>query len=327
MINLAAALPLSTPLSLILDINSGCNFACGFCVTGNRALMKEVGRPPRMMSFSLFTKIMNDMRDFPEPIGTIQLYKLGESTLNKNLPMMVAFAKDFSPKSRLELTTNASVLTRGLSGALIAAGLDYIRISVEHVHDEGYRQVTNRAVRYADILDNGRALWDQRQRMGSKTPEIHVKIADAGMLPIERDKFFRDWRGISDSIATNSLFSWPGQPATALGTAAQTGMDGVTPIKTDRVACPSPFRMMAIESDGLVTSCCVDFSGATAIGDANTESLAAIWNGPRMKAFRMMHLEGRRAENSACRDCGYMLAQAQESDLDAARERLIEVYR
>ena len=326
LINLSAALPLAAPLSLQIDVSSACPFRCPMCPTSNPKKLIAAGRPPTVMSLNNFTKLIDDLGDFPGHVKTIMLYKMGEPVANRQLGTMVRYAKDATPETRLEVTTNAALLTRDRSRELIDAGLDYIRISVEHVHDEGYRKVTGNFSNYQAILDNARALWDQRERMGKKTPHIFAKIIDVGLTESERETFENDWRDISDTRAIHALFQWPNDPGTTLGTTPTTGIDGVTPIKLDRVVCASPFKGMSIDADLLVTACCVDALGETAIGDARTESLESIWNGHVLKQFRLMHLRGERNQNKACASCSYVLGQHPESELDGARERLLPLY-
>lgn len=327
MINLANTLPLAAPLSLQIDVSSACNFRCPMCPTGDPKALAAAGRKPRLMDTSLFVKIVRDLRGFSQPVAVIQLFKMGEPLMQKRLPSMVRYIKKVSPFTRVEITTNASLLTPARSRQLIEAGLDQIRISVEHVTADGYRQVTGNYTDYRTVLDNGRALWDQRQRMKwSIVPRIHAKIIDVGLTGEEKEWFFRDWRPISDECTISSLFAWPTDPDTALGMKPQTGIDGVTPINPDRIVCASPFKGMSIEADGVVTACCVDAKADTKLGDVRTQSLREIWDGPVMREFRLMQLRGERARNRACNGCSYVLGQHKESELDHARERLMEVY-
>lgn len=39
------------------------------------------------------------------------------------------------------------------------------------------------------------------------------------------------------------------------------------------------------------------------VGDIRTESLGDIWRGERLLKLQRMHLEGRRSENSSCKNC------------------------
>src|SRR5512145_2938928 len=59
-------LPVSVPHSLHIDIGNLCNFKCTFCPTGDSILLSKVGRPKGMMSFDLFKKIIDDLKEITE---------------------------------------------------------------------------------------------------------------------------------------------------------------------------------------------------------------------------------------------------------------------
>ena len=63
-VKLSEALPLDTPLKLMIDPANACNFKCHFCPTGHDQLLKEVNRPKGVMDFGLFCKIIDDASRF-----------------------------------------------------------------------------------------------------------------------------------------------------------------------------------------------------------------------------------------------------------------------
>jgi MoaA/NifB/PqqE/SkfB family radical SAM enzyme len=73
--------------------------------------------------------------------------------------------------------------------------------------------------------------------------------------------------------------------------------------------------------------CNDDFAHYHQLGNANDESLVDIWNGDKLRAFRLMHLEGRRSENRACGTCDYVQALPAGDSIDADREEYAERIR
>jgi radical SAM protein with 4Fe4S-binding SPASM domain len=63
--------------------------------------------------------------------------------------------------------------------------------------------------------------------------------------------------------------------------------------------------MMSINSDGTTGVCCAEWGHFHNLGDVRKESIKEIWNNKKTYDFCMMHLEGRRFENEACKDCQY----------------------
>jgi len=109
---------------------------------------------------------------------------------------------------------------------------------------------------------------------------VHCKITDARLSAQERDCFVRTFSPISDSIHIDSLMGWtaPGGKDLMLGSMPTTGMSG-SPLKPDRKVCSDPFMRLAVNSNGSVSACCVDWSHETVAGHVSNETLFAIWHG------------------------------------------------
>ena len=115
-------LPLETPMVLFVDPSSACNFQCTFCPTGDRELISATHRYQGRMDYNLFTKIIDDLAEFPEPIKVLRLYKDGEPFLNRDLGRMIAYARESTNVLYIDTTTNASLLTPARSAEVIDAG-------------------------------------------------------------------------------------------------------------------------------------------------------------------------------------------------------------
>ena len=115
-IELKNALPLRTPYVIYIDPCDTCNFRCKFCPSGNAELMKKTrGRGHGPMDFGVYTGIIDSLKEFPDPVRVIRLYKEGEPLLNPRFADMVRYAKR-SPKAlRVDTTPYASLLTPALS--------------------------------------------------------------------------------------------------------------------------------------------------------------------------------------------------------------------
>lgn len=320
-------LPLTTPLSLMIDPANICNFHCTFCPTAYPELLASVARPRGVMKYELFCKIIDDCKAFPNPLGKLHLYKDGEPFLNKHLGKMIAYAKRSGVAKSIETTTNGSLLNLETSKKIIDAGLDRIRISIEHVHDRGYKLITGNFSDYSSILSNVERLYYEKQKRKSKL-HIHVKLVDVGFTDEEKIKFFTDFDGLADEIFIDELMGWSdsGRFDFTLGRSPEVGMSRRTQINRYRIVCPQPFYTLSVNFNGLVSVCCVDWTMNTVVGDCGIEELPAIWNGVKLKRFRLMHLEGNRKANSACRNCQYLSGMSEASDLDDSRKDLLNIF-
>lgn len=327
---LSELLPLKVPFAILIDPTNKCNFRCSFCPTGNPSLLDAIRRPIGYMDFNLYTKIINDVSllctNSRSTLSRLHLYKDGEPLLNKKLGSMISYAKKMKISDSVEITTNAASLTTKRALELINSELDIIRVSIEHVNDKGYKEVTKTFSNYEKIVQNVKFIHEEKNKRNSKL-YIHVKIIDAGLSDEDKNKFIADFSEISDSINIDKPMGWSRsfEKEIKLNLISKTGMDGVTE-KKGRVVCPEPFSKLAINFDGTVSICCVDWSHGTVVGDLRKSSLTDIWHGNKLREFRLKHLRGKRSEIPACLDCDYMQGLAEITNLDNDRYRLLSLY-
>lgn len=319
-------LPLAGPLSVLVDPSSVCNLRCNYCPTGHPEL--AAGRLERgLMRREVFTRIVDGLREFPRKLNTLHLYKDGEPLLNPSLAWMVETARKGEVAESVELTTNGLILTRDRAAALIDAGLDRIRISLQP-SSTGAKQDAKAAQLYARCLENVRTLREERDRRGASL-EIHVKTIDfVGEDPLLAS-FRTDFGPLADTIHVDVAMGWSGAASIdlTLGSAPESNMTGQVALRPSRVVCPQPFYTLAINSNGEVSACCVDWSHDVVVGDVCQQSLGDIWRSEALRSLRLLHLDGRRGENRACRSCHYVQGASEQADLDRVRESLREHYR
>jgi radical SAM protein with 4Fe4S-binding SPASM domain len=140
--------------------------------------------------------------------------------------------------------------------------------------------------------------------------------------------FSRDFGPLCDEIGRTTAQGWSHSDLFdfTLGTNPAVALDGRTALKPERVACPFPFYMLAVNANGVVSPCVDDWTHRAMVGDAATETLQQIWNGPRLRAFRLMHLTGERRRNEACGPCRCVQGIPEDSDLDADLRRLSGLF-
>jgi radical SAM protein with 4Fe4S-binding SPASM domain len=70
-----------------------------------------------------------------------------------------------------------------------------------------------------------------------------------------------------------------------------------------RYPCALLWYMLAVNADGNVSICNVDWDRSGVVGNVNEHSLHDIWNNPKMKAIRKKQLEGCWNSPKVCEDC------------------------
>ena len=317
--DLEKILPLDTPFVVYIEPTNVCNFRCQFCPTGDPDLLRRVGRPIATMKLDVFKKIVDDLKAFPQKLKLLSLYKDGEPLVHKQFPEMVRYARDAGVAERIWTKTNGSLLNPELNARIADAGLDLISISVEGVSREAYKRIADVDIDYDAFRRNLEDLYRQRGRM-----DVYVKIADSGLTSEEIEKFYADFGPMSTHIGVEKLMGWSysGLKDFTLGTHPET-YDGLPLVPKD--ICAYPFYVLAVNANGAVSVCGNDWSHNTNVGNAFQTPLRDIWNGPSLRSFQLMMLEGRRCENKACADCYYLMIVP--DNLDPFREPLLNRFR
>jgi MoaA/NifB/PqqE/SkfB family radical SAM enzyme len=314
---LETVIPLATPFTLFIDPSDVCNFQCQFCPSGNKKLLKEVHRTPKIMDFDLYKKIIDDICAFDEPLKVLRLYKDGEPLLNPRFTEMIAYAKRRGCAKSIDTTTNGSLLKHEFNQRLIDAGIDRINISVEGVTAEHYRTFSRYSLDFDSFVANIRDLYEHRGGC-----EICVKICGDTLTEDEKAAFYRIFGDISDRIFIEHVAPcWPEYDMQGITVNSCVGIYG-QPIKEVSV-CPYLFYSLSINSDGKASLCFLDWARKLIVGDANVESIKEIWNGNRLYEYRKMHLEMRRKQHPVCGSCG-QLTHCLPDDIDAYAGALLE---
>ena len=193
-------------------------------------------------------------------------------------------------------------------------------------NDEYYKKITKTFGDYKKIVENVRYLYQEKVKMGHHL-HINSKIVDTGLSEHDFKKFKNDFGPISDSLTVESLMGWSKSFVKdfTIGKEISYGIDYQSKLNSIEV-CPQPFKGLAVNFDGTVSICCVDWSHGTLVGDTKKESIVDIWFGQKLREFRLMHLRKERNKISACADCHYIKGHKPEAYLDHKTEELIKIY-
>ena len=310
--------PLTHPMVLYLEPTNVCNFACDMCPTGDRNLIRRVGRPVGSMPWELWKKVIDDLAQFEKPAENAHLFKDGETTLHPKFLDMLGYLRDKHVANKLWIKTNGSRLSPEFNEGMIANGMDNIGISVEHVNAEGYMKRSHVKFDYEKLRENVADLYGRRREC-----KIYVKIPSQGLTEEEIAKFYADFDDRCDYIGLENYHGWsaPELKDFTMGYTSDT-YDG-NPLM-DKIVCPWIVFSLTVNWNGATSICPEDWAWKTIIGDASKEHLIDIWNGDQMFQFRKMHLEARRADNIACRNCYFM--RTLPDNVDEHRLQMLEKY-
>lgn len=315
---LETVIPLSTPMVLFVDPSSACNFKCKFCPNGDVNLIRTTGRWQGPMDMGVYRKIIDDLKEFDEPLKVLRLYKEGEPFLNKNFADMILYAKRAGIAISIDTTTNGYLLEPERIKPVLDAGIDRINISVDGLSDGQFLEFTGIKVNFDNYLDNIRKMYEMK---GSC--EICIKIAGDFLSEEEKYKFYNVFGNYADRIFIENVAPcWPEfDVRDRLGVEMDKGIYD-QPL-SDVNTCPYIFYSMSVNSDGTVSLCFLDWARKLLVGDIRKESLKEIWHGERLFSYQYQQLLGRRKQNTVCESCG-QLSHCLPDNIDPFADMLIE---
>jgi MoaA/NifB/PqqE/SkfB family radical SAM enzyme len=148
------------PMCLYLEVTNRCNLLCTTCPRTYAEL-----EPPADMSWQLFTRIVDQVPNLARAV----LHGVGEPMLVRDLPRMVRYLKDRG--AYVLFNTNGTVLNDKNGRALIAAGLDELRVSLDASTPESYIKVRGKDY-FRRILRNVKAFRAMQEHEGHAKPRV-----------------------------------------------------------------------------------------------------------------------------------------------------------
>lgn len=319
------------PVCLYLETTNRCNLLCVTCPRTYEQLEPEADMP-----WALFTSLIDQ---YPK-IARVVLHGIGEPMLVKDIAERVKYLKDRG--IYVLFNTNGTLLNDANGRALIEAGLDELRVSLDAAESEVYQMVRGKDF-FAKIVQNVKNFTRMQREMNAAKPRVSlwltglretvdqlpdfVRLAhEVGVTEVYLQRLvFFDEGSNGLARAESALFEHTTTAEEALikkaeDVAAELGVmfsasGAVDPGESIRMQqndapwslCRRPWSLMYITANGRVLPCCIaPFSmkgyAAFTLGDATQSSLRDIWNGGEYVRFREGLLTS--APPPACSNCG-----------------------
>lgn len=321
-LELKEALPLRTPYVIHIDPCDTCNFHCKFCPSGNLELMKKTnGRGHGPIDFNTYCGIIDSLKEFPDPVRVIRLYKEGEPLLHPRFAELVSYAKASPKVQRVDTTTNASLLTKDRSLAIIEAGLNRINISVEGINAEQYREFSGHKMRYEEFVDNIAFFYDNKKQC-----EMNIKINGDILTADQEEEFYSIFGNITDGISVERTIDyWPKYKEMKVDYDESVTLLGGTSREVQ--ICPYVFYEMCINSDGSYSLCRFDWNHAMMMAPhvSAPATPKKIWDSIVLWQFQQQFLRKERLQMTvlSCPKCG-ILKQGVPEDLDQFADEILD---
>lgn len=318
---LADILPLDTPMVVQIFPIYACNFRCNYCIFSVEKEKRGFISDKVNMDFDLYKKVIDDIFMFPSKVKVLRFVGIGEPLLYSRIANMIEYAASKKVANKIEILTNASLLTPKMSDSLIAAGLLRLVVSLQGTSRAKYHEVCGKDVDFYELLENLKYFFKNKGDV-----QMYLKIVDAALDgPEDEQRFYDLFEDICDTIAIEHAVPIHAgiefNDTLKNKTVTQFGL----PI-SDILICPQPFFTLQVNPDGKVVPC-YSFEYPEIMGDCNRQSVPEIWNGASFQRFRLAMLNGSKNECKVCKECNIInYRMFPEDDLTNDTQRLKKIY-
>jgi MoaA/NifB/PqqE/SkfB family radical SAM enzyme len=270
------------PVCLYLETTNRCNLLCTTCPRTYEQLEPEADMP-----WELFTSLIDQ---YPN-IERVVLHGIGEPMLVKDLAPRVKYLRD--RHIYVLFNTNGTLLTKANGRALIEAGLDELRVSLDAAESEVFQMVRGKDF-FDKIVANVKNFTSMQRELNAPKPRVSLWLTGlretVDQLPnfvrlahsigvtevyLQRLVFFEDPSENSLARAESALFEHTTEREGALIHEAETiakqlgvmfsasgAVDPGESIKMQRSdspwsLCRRPWSLMYITANGRVLPCCI----------------------------------------------------------------------
>lgn len=312
-------LPLSVPLSIQIDPTRDCNFKCVYC---NHIQDSSETVKSKKLSLSVFKKFINDCKGFEKKIKVLTFSGLGEPLLNKDLVEMIILAKQVSEK--VSVVTNGSLLTTKKTDELINAGLDILRISLQGLNSDDYKNTCSVKIDFGKFYQNIEYFYNNKKQC-----KLYLKMPDIALNTEEKTaNFYKTFENVSDGLIIESIS--PIRKEVDFKKIKEDFNETMYQEKSlsEVSVCPQPFYMLTLTAEGLVIPCCMIEENCYVLGDIKTDNVVEIWNNQKINELRLLNLQNKKQCLNACKNCNIPKYYDNEyNNIDEVAVQLVEKYK
>lgn len=286
------------PHSLNIELNSTCNQSCIFCSFHGKYA------PSKPFLTTMKKKDAIALIDMAKKYGIgkkeIGFYLAGEVFLYKDLAEIIAYAKE-QGFAYTFITTNGALATPDRMKEVLDAGLDSIRISINAINREMYRELhgTND---FDKVVFNLKYMHDYIKDNSLKVATSISCVITKKTIGIQ-EKFKCLFGGYVDDILFIPVMLQRLNCDEQFIEEYQVVDDSQTEMKSDFI-CPLLFDTMYINANLEVMPCCEAYNTDCIFYDLKDDfDLKSAWNSTKYKEYRNLFLNHQSLSNTICKTC------------------------
>jgi radical SAM protein with 4Fe4S-binding SPASM domain len=296
---LEQVVPLATPFIIFIDPCGTCNFKCNFCPCNMSNYNKKERH--KVMSLSLFKKVIDEICTFPEKVKVIYLYGFGEPLLNRKIIEMAKYLKKSKACNEIRIVTNGSLLSPKMNDQLVDSGIDLVRISIEALTEIDYKEICDIDIDYSSLLNNIEDLYKKSRgklKVAAKIVNTTIKTGK------DLENFLDVYMPITDFCFVEDIVDgWPEfEKMVSISNKTIEAKNWIWKTKKYK-RCSFSLTMMMLHSNGDISPCPNDWKHSLNFGNIEQDNIVNVWNSAKWHDFQLMHLEQDRKTIPFCREC------------------------
>jgi radical SAM protein with 4Fe4S-binding SPASM domain len=292
---------LPPPKSVKIELTGRCNYRCSFC-----ALAVRDKQPTRDMDLTFFKRITKEMRD--AGVEEIGVFFIGESFLVPDLLIdSILYLKREIEMPYVFLTSNASLATPKVVAAVMRAGLDSLKWSVNSSNEDDFARVMKvKPSLFHTAVQNIKDANTVREMGRFRTSLYASSIQYDGEQQEKMESFLaahiRPYVDQHYWLPLYSMGSFATAREEALGYRPTAGNQGRIGALRPPLPCWSAFTEGHVTSAGHLSACCFDATDNWSMANLHETSFSEAWNSTAFQELRRRHL-AKDVSGTPCEKC------------------------
>lgn len=282
------------PESVKIEITGRCNFKCYFCAHFQR--LRKTGE----MDKNFFYRVVKEMRE--AGVKELGVFYLGESFLCSWLPEAIRYAKEDCGYPYVFLTTNGSLSTPDKVRAVMEAGLDSLKFSLNYADEEQFVDIARvKPSLFYTIAENVKAAHTVRAE-GNFDCALSASYIEYTSEQAEKIEGYLDTvRPYLDELYALPLYNQAALVENEEWEFVQ-GNRGRSGNLRDPLPCWSIFTEGHVSFDGRLSACCFDHDTRFDMGNLTEMSFMEAWHSEKFQELRDAHLK-KDVTGTICEKC------------------------
>ncbi len=269
------------PHYIQLETVTKCNAKCPFCP------QNEIDRGVPRMPDEIWQRVAEQTRGWGL---TYRPFLTNEPFVDVRQAEICRHIKQNDPTAKVEYNTNGELVTEKTARAILEAGVDIMRFSIDGLSRECY-EPSRVGVSYDSVYDRVPGFLKIWREEGYEEKGVFTEVRCIRVPENEHelDEYKAFWQPKCSDVVITELYEWP--------------WTGQKREDTVLKPCLKVLDELFVYANGNVTMCCWDVHERAVIGNVMDQTIEEIWTGHVVNNLRTLLDDGRRDLITLCSRC------------------------